>query len=87
MVRTILLPQQHQGYAASLELLMQHRPIGRRALRLGFSGGRKQPPFKRAIIEQLRQRPGEANHLGAAHDLAGRRLADPKRLADLPVTQ
>jgi len=54
---------------------------------LGFSGGRKQPPFKRAIIEQLRQRPGEANHLGAAHDLAGRRLADPKRLADLPVTQ
>ena len=37
------------------------------------------PALKLAIVDQLRQRPSEADDLGAAHDLARRRLADPKR--------
>ncbi len=70
MFRAILLPQQHQRHAAPLELLMQLGPIGSRALRLRLARGREQPALKLAVVEQLRQRPGEADHLGAAHDLA-----------------
>jgi hypothetical protein len=54
---------------------------------LGFARGREQPALKLAVIEHLRQRPSEADHLGAAHNLASRGLADPKRLADLSVAQ
>jgi hypothetical protein len=87
MFRAILLPQQHQRHAAPLELLMQLGPSGSRALRFDLARGREQPALKLAVIEHLRQRPGEADHLGAAHNLASRRLADPKRLADLSVAQ
>jgi hypothetical protein len=54
---------------------------------LGLARGREQPALKLAVIEQLRQRPSEADHLGAAHNLASRGLADPNRLADLSVAQ
>ena len=66
---------------------MQLGPIGSRALRLGLARRCEQPALKLAIIEQLRQRPREPDHLGAAHNLASRGLADPKRLADLSVAQ
>src|SRR6516162_4537106 len=87
MVRAILLPQQHKRHAASLELFVQFGPIGRRALRLDLARGREQPALKLAVIEYFRQRPGQPDHLGAAHNLTSRGLADPKRLADLPVAQ
>jgi hypothetical protein len=87
MLRAIFLPQQHQRNATPLELLMQLGPIGRRALRLGLSRSCEQPALKLAIIEHLRQRPSEADDLGATHNLASRGLADPKRLADLSVAQ
>ena len=66
---------------------MQLRPIGSWALGLHLAWGCEQPALKLPIIEHLRQRPGETDHLGAGHNLAGRGLADPKRLADLPVAQ
>jgi len=87
MLRAILLPQQHQRNATPLELLMQLGPIGRRALRLGLSRSCEQPALKLAIIEHPRQRPSEADDLGATHNLASRGLADPQRLADLSVAQ
>ena len=87
LLRAILLPQQNQRHAAPLELLVQLCPIGGRAFRLGRAWGCEQPPLKLAIIEQLRQRPGKTDDLATAHNLARRGLADPKRLADLPVAQ
>jgi hypothetical protein len=64
---------------------MQLGPVGSRTLRLRLASGREQPALKLAVIEQLRQRPGETHHLGATDNLADRGLADRKRLADLSV--
>jgi hypothetical protein len=87
MLCAIFLPQQHQRHAAALEFLMQPSPVRSRAIRRRLAGGREQPTLKLAIVEFLRQRPGDADHLGAAHELADRGLADPQCLADLPVAQ
>ena len=76
-----------QRHTAPLEFFMQLAPIGSRTLRSRLPGGREQPPLKRVVIEQLRQRPDETRHLGATYNLADRSLADRKRLADLPVAQ
>jgi len=46
-----------------------------------------QAPAVVQAIDQLRQRPSETDHIGPAHNLADRGLADRKRLADLPVAQ
>ncbi|MFY9991200.1 MAG: hypothetical protein WAL40_09200 [Rhodoplanes sp.] len=66
---------------------MQRGPIGSRTLRLRLASGGEQPALKLAVIDQLRQRPSETDHIGPAHNLADRGLADRKRLADLPVAQ
>ena len=62
----VFLPEQQQCHAAPLQLLVHPHPINRATLNRGCPRPRKQPPLKRRVIEVLRHRPGDPNHLRAA---------------------
>ena len=80
----MLLPQQHQSHAAPLQLLVHLGPIGHRlAWAVMEAGRREQPPLQLRIADLRRDRPGDADHLGAGHVLADRRLADAGCLSHL----
>ena len=56
----VLLPQQREGDALAAAFGVNASPIGNRALDAsGHRGGGEQPPFERALVEPLRQRPGQ----------------------------
>src|SRR4051794_5150487 len=70
----VLQPEQHQRHATALELFMQARPIQWRTLWFLLErGGREQPPFQLGVVDLLRHRPGDADHLGPANVLPDRR--------------
>ena len=80
----MLLPQDHQRHAATLEFLVNRRPVGQRLRRaLVESGRREQPPLQVGVGDLWRDRPRDPDHLGAAHVLGDRRLADTCCLAHL----
>jgi hypothetical protein len=85
VLASILLPEQRQRHAAPLHLRMDVRPvrIGARRRRTCIRR-RKQPPLQLGIIDLVRDRPTETRHGRAAHVLADRRFANPRRLADQP---
>src|SRR6476620_6511297 len=86
LVGAVLQPEQHQRHATALELLVQARPIQWRTLRFLLErGGREQPPFQLGVVDLLRHRPGDADHLGPANVLPDRRLPDPERLRNRTV--
>ena len=84
LLRAVLLPQQHQRHAAPLHLLVDLAPIDRRTRRTRLARNRKQPPLELGVVDLLGHRPGDADHAGSAHVLPDHRLADARRLADLP---
>src|ERR1700704_1233075 len=82
LVGAVLQPEQHQRHATALELLVEARPIQWRTLRFRLErGGREQPPFQLGVVDLLRHRPGDADHLGPANVLPDRRLPDPSDCA------
>ena len=87
VLASILLPEQRQRHAPPLHLRMDVRPvrIGARRRRTCVPR-RKQPPLQIGIIDRVRDRPAQTRHGRAAHVLAHRRFADPRRLADQPRT-
>jgi len=73
----MLLPQDHQRHAASLQLLVHLAPVGNSARRAVVETGRcEQPPLQLGVADLQRDRPRDADHLGAGHVLANCRLAD-----------
>ena len=80
----VLLPQKLQRHAAALELLVHLGPVGSRARRaIVETGRREQPTLQLGVADLRRDRPRDADHLGAAHVLANRRLADTCCIPDL----
>ncbi len=58
MLRAIFLPEQRQGDARLLQLLVQGGPIGQGAVaRRGNHRPRKEPRFERPIVQIVRERP------------------------------
>src|SRR6202521_3204722 len=80
----MLLPQDHERHAATLEFFVHLRPVGQR-LRgaLVEARRREQPSLQRGVADLRRDRPREPDHLGAPHVLRNRRLADACCLAHL----
>jgi hypothetical protein len=88
MFDAILLPQQHQRHAATLELRMDVRPVRLMTLSpFRRVPRRKQPPLQLGIIDLVRQRPAQARYRRTAQVIADRCLADSRRLADKPPAQ
>ena len=80
----MLLPQDHQRHAATLEFFVHLRPVGQPLRRaLVEARRREQPPLQLGVADLWRDRPRDPDHLGAAHILGNRRLADARRLAHL----
>jgi hypothetical protein len=84
MLGAMLLPQDHQRHAATLEFLVNRRPVrhplGRAVME---SRRREQPPLQVGVGDLWRDRPRNPDHLGPAHVLGNRRLADTCCLAHL----
>ena len=87
VARGVLLPQQHQRHAGTLELLVHDAEVGG-ALVAG-SGQRRavQPCFQVFVAECLGKLPVHAGHAGQRDVLAHHALGDLQRAADLVVAQ
>ena len=81
----VLFPQQLQGDAFALQLLMQMRKVG-----LGMPcnerrRARKQQRLELPVIHRRWQRPAEPHLAGAPHILGGRSLGNPGGGSDTVV--
>ncbi len=86
MMAAVFLPQQRQRYAAAAQLGMDMPPIRKRLRsRRVVAGRRKQLALQGCVVELLRDRPGDADHRGAADILRDRRATDPDRSGDHPI--
>ena len=87
VARGVLLPQQHQGDAGPLELLMHDAEV--RGLLVAAAWQRRaiQPGLQFFITEGLDDLPVHAGHPGQRDVLAHHALGDLQRAADLVVAQ
>ena len=73
----VLLPQQLQGDALALELLVQVRKVGRGMTLHQRRGARKQQRLELRLVHLRRQRPRDAGRLRSLQILGHRPLGDP----------
>ena len=88
MMAAIFLPQQRQRHAAAAQLGVDMPPFRQRLRsRRVVAGRREQLALQRRIVELFRDRPGDADHRGAADVFPDRRAADPDRSGDHPLAR
>ncbi len=88
VLRTVLLPKQHPGDPALAQLLVDHRPVGSRAVRVQHSRRRReQQQLQAVVIQPLRQRPVQTRVTGAAQIRTNAPLPKPERRGDRPLAQ
>jgi len=83
----VLLPQQHQGDAGTLELLVNVREVGRQLVAGARQGWSVQPGLKFLVAERLGYRPVDAGHAGQRHVLADNALGQFERAGNLVVAE
>lgn len=87
VVLGILRPEQLQGDASALELLVDKRQVERGPGQGGRGGARVEPHLQRRVVQVDRKRPGKSGLLSSGQVLRDRAQANPGGAGDLAVGQ